>query len=332
MFGIFRYVLAMMVTSGHLHTQLFGRPNWLGWYAVFAFFTLSGYLMTRVLHETYGYGPLPFARFVANRALRIYPPYWAAMLATIALLVSYPDVAGPMSGLIYLPVDTSGYVQNAVIVGIDNRYTPALVPPAWSLHVELVFYLLMALGLSRFKPLTLLWLIASAAWTLWTVWAGVEFGSRFSTLLGASLAFSVGAATWYYQDHRRAWMRLAPVLFLPHALAAPFLWPGDVHLAGFYASFALVPLCVMALSDWHATGLLARVDRWCGELSYPVFLLHTQAGLFMTRVWPFPIDSWLTAFLIALPLLHVSAVLLHLATVYPLEAWRRRIRQRAAPA
>jgi len=54
MFGTLRYLLAMMVVASHFlpyeaDAEPFGR------YAVVIFFVLSGYLMTRVLHETYGF-------------------------------------------------------------------------------------------------------------------------------------------------------------------------------------------------------------------------------------------------------------------------------------
>ena len=47
-----RYVLAMIVAQTHLWPQ---GPDGPGQISVFAFYTLSGYLMTRVLNERYGF-------------------------------------------------------------------------------------------------------------------------------------------------------------------------------------------------------------------------------------------------------------------------------------
>lgn len=47
-----------------------------GYYAVFGFFALSGYLMTHVLKEHYLKQPGGIRRYLANRVLRIYPLYW----------------------------------------------------------------------------------------------------------------------------------------------------------------------------------------------------------------------------------------------------------------
>ena len=90
MFGIFRYVLALLVTFGHLKYFLQGGWNWTGLYAVFGFFVLSGYLMTRVLHRTYGYGLRGLLAY-RDRALRIYPAYWATFALSLLWLLLAPE-------------------------------------------------------------------------------------------------------------------------------------------------------------------------------------------------------------------------------------------------
>ena len=62
MFGIFRTLLALAVVVDHL-----GGVHGMGTYAVFGFYVLSGYLMTMVLHRTYGYSISGFSRYALNR-------------------------------------------------------------------------------------------------------------------------------------------------------------------------------------------------------------------------------------------------------------------------
>jgi peptidoglycan/LPS O-acetylase OafA/YrhL len=50
MFGFFRTLLALAVVVEHL-----GPAHYVGPYAVFGFYVLSGYLMTLIMHETYGH-------------------------------------------------------------------------------------------------------------------------------------------------------------------------------------------------------------------------------------------------------------------------------------
>lgn len=47
MFGSFRTLLALGVVISHL-----GSAPYMGTYAVFGFYALSGYLMTLIMHET----------------------------------------------------------------------------------------------------------------------------------------------------------------------------------------------------------------------------------------------------------------------------------------
>ena len=50
MFGTYRTALAMMVVMLH-----YAKLAYIGNYAVFGFFALSGYLMTFIMHKNYGY-------------------------------------------------------------------------------------------------------------------------------------------------------------------------------------------------------------------------------------------------------------------------------------
>ena len=52
MIEITRFVLAAIVAQTHLASV---HDQWLGQQAVFAFYALSGYLMTRVLNTRYGF-------------------------------------------------------------------------------------------------------------------------------------------------------------------------------------------------------------------------------------------------------------------------------------
>ena len=66
MFGIYRYGLALCVAISHLWAGTIGGP---AAYAVWGFYCLSGYLMTLILNEKYGFSPRGVGRFAANRAL-----------------------------------------------------------------------------------------------------------------------------------------------------------------------------------------------------------------------------------------------------------------------
>jgi peptidoglycan/LPS O-acetylase OafA/YrhL len=109
------------------------------------FFTLSGFLLYRPLVSSIlNLRPLPDTRsYLRNRALRILPAYWAVLIATAILLpavqvrVSTSDVE--LGRLLAHPeelVPNLLLMQNYFRGSIDTG-----IGPAWSLAVEVVFYL-----------------------------------------------------------------------------------------------------------------------------------------------------------------------------------------------
>ena len=72
MFGLLRTTFALMVMIYHLFFVGFLS---LGTYPVFGFYIISGYLMTVIMHNNYGYTWVGRYSFAVNRFLRLYPQY-----------------------------------------------------------------------------------------------------------------------------------------------------------------------------------------------------------------------------------------------------------------
>lgn len=112
------------------------------------FFALSGFLLYRPFAAAIARdGHLPsIRRYLRNRGLRILPAYWAILLITSLVLqtAAVRNAAGELyHGALTDPVDLlktmlliQDYDPNTVVIGLG---------PAWSLAVELVFYLLLPL-------------------------------------------------------------------------------------------------------------------------------------------------------------------------------------------
>jgi peptidoglycan/LPS O-acetylase OafA/YrhL len=122
------------------------------------FFTLSGFLLFRPFAAAIARSrPLPsFRAYLRNRALRILPAYWVILAVTSLVLgvAAIRDKSGALStGRLSDPFKL---IETALFV---NGYRPRTLEigilPAWSLAVEVVFYLtlpllvLCAYGLAR---------------------------------------------------------------------------------------------------------------------------------------------------------------------------------------
>lgn len=150
-------------------------------FGVVLFFTLSGFLLYRPYAASILRGkPMPSARrYLRNRALRIAPAYLVILLLVSLVLrsaLTYDRPGHLHSGSLTEPglllknvLLVQNYMPNSILTGIG---------PAWSLAVEVVFYLaLPGLGL-------LGWLLARSAST--------RRGRRIAALTPAALLLVVG--------------------------------------------------------------------------------------------------------------------------------------------
>lgn len=331
MFGAFRWVLAHLVMLTHLW-----GPTWLwtGPYAVFGFWALSGYLMALVLDRTYGTSGQGVRRYLANRALRIYPPYLVTLALAVPLLAAFPDLARSVSTM-RLPQDAFAWLQNLVIftTHFDRAHAAGPVPPIWSVDIELWFYLAMPL-LVRRRGLLVLWFAASAAWSAWLLASGAPFPARYSNLAAASLPYSAGALCHVLRARGgvdvvpAVWHRALSVTLFAANAAHP-LWP---FTWGFYLSLAATLYVIWAwgpVRRSQAPRHWARLDRLLGDLSYPVFLCHWPVALGVLALgWA---DGKGAALYVAsLPLVNACAWLIHRSVEAQVEHVRDRVRGRAS--
>ena len=105
MLEVVRFLLSVIVVEADIWPL--GFP-WAAWQSVFAFYTLSGFLMTRVLHERYGFSLTGILAFAANRILRLWPAY-LIILAITLLAIVLTDVSS-IYFLIRLPSRMPGRV------------------------------------------------------------------------------------------------------------------------------------------------------------------------------------------------------------------------------
>ena len=203
MFGVYRLLLALMVVVGHLY-----QPTAMGTYAVFGFYALSGFLMTAVLHERYGYTAAGRGRYALNRALRIYPAYWLAAALSVLLIAWLGDEFVRRYHLaIFLPTTATEWAANGLLVfhpDVIPNTGPRLVPPTWRFTVELVYYALIGLGLSRTARRAAGWWAVSVAYTAYVYATNSDWGVRYYTIPAGSLPFATGACLYFLS--RAAWV------------------------------------------------------------------------------------------------------------------------------
>lgn len=340
MFGTFRTVLALFVVAQHL-----GSVPSLGAFAVFGFYILSGYLMTLVMQRTYGYSVIGFGRYIANRALRIYPLYLASVALTIILLWLFQEPAlQAFKRAMVWPTGAAEWFANVFIFfpyGTDLFFGARLTPPAWALTVELFYYLLIGVGATRHRWLSWFGLLSGAFYHMASVALGWDWNMRYFTIQAAIMPFFAGALLYHYRQSLQLVMP-GPVVTHAGALAVIGMglvlvnWVtggllGGLHDWAFYTNFCLFILIVALLSIAKSLPLISKqADQRLGDFSYPVYLIHYQVGFVVLMAGLEVGVEWerdsLVFCLVATPFVMGVAWCLMKAIELPLERVRTRVR------
>jgi peptidoglycan/LPS O-acetylase OafA/YrhL len=270
----------------------------IGGYAVFAFFILSGFLMTLIMHESYGYNISGFKKYALNRFLRLYPMYWAVAIVSIAIIfIVSEDYSILYKSSIRYPETLYELSSNALMIFpnlIPWTFEPRLSPPTWALTIELFFYLCIGLGLSKTKKITCIWLLVSVGYFVISYLFMLDGAHRYGTILAASLPFSLGSAAYHfrYEIYRliQKFSVLSPVivliLFIINGFVMSFISFIEVTNykyfveIGKYLNMMLATVCVVSFY-FNSSSILInkKLDKFLGDFSYPIYLLHWQCGV-----------------------------------------------------
>jgi len=339
MIDVYRFVLALCVVQGHL---LAGGPSWLAWQAVFSFYVLSGFLMTLVLTEVYGFGLGNFVRFSVNRILRLFPGYYLVVALTV-LCIGFVSPLNQLNGALVLPETSREIWSNLFIfgqVGIDqDDLSPhRLVPTAWSLSIELFCYVLLALYFSvsvrRLVGMFAIGVIVTMAHLAWALTFGAPnygFFDHYVVLQAGLIPFSVGGLAYFYRgltifDVDR-W-RLVSVFSLGilNAVAGYF---SDFHkeVLGLYCSVVLSFLLVPMLFRRDQGRERKRWESILGGMSYPIFISHWLLGtlvyLYFTALTPYGAAHFALAMAASL----LFALVVHFGVDRPVETLRVKLKR-----
>ncbi len=300
--GTLRTLFAISVVCAHSYGFVFvGGRN-----AVQLFYMISGFLISYVLVERKAYANA--RSFYINRYLRLYPIYIVVALLTLLAYTSassagkdvnffktYHD-APLAANLLLVFSNATLFLQDWIMFsGVQNDelvfttsflksdvvlYHGLLVSQAWTLGVELAFYLIAPFVLTR-KKILLLLLASSIATRVYLIKIGLGtsdpwiyrfFPTELALFLLGSLAHQVLLP--YYRKVLSAKRMETYAKVSTYALIFITLayWLTPIHeliktMVLFSAFFILMPL-VFVFQSRHAW------DKRIGDLSYPIYICH----------------------------------------------------------
>lgn len=342
--GLLRVFLALAVVAAHQPPPT-GLLRFVGGQmAVEIFFIISGFYMQMVMSS----GRYASARdFYISRALRIFPAYW--LIAGIVLLTT-PGWLTQVTQLGAGPA-TLMLVSNAALVLQDMTlflsgnggnlsftadtfadaaplYPYLLIPVAWTLALELYFYLLAPLLAKRSDRFLIAIIAITTIARIGIYLAGLNidpwtyrfFPFEIALFLCGMLAQRFHARTDWQAFPAKKLSRIGWICLAVFCLSGPFR-PSRTTI------FLVAMAWTFAIPYIFELTRRSRIDRVIGELSYPVYLVHVPL---LYLVMPH-----LKQALPALGLIPDYFVLaaLSLATAFaiwwlidrPIDAWRHRM-------
>jgi peptidoglycan/LPS O-acetylase OafA/YrhL len=304
--GALRLLLAFSVVLNHTHglfrVQLAG-----GVLAVELFFMISGFVMAMVLTEKYD--PAKDRKlFYSNRLLRIFVPYAVVLVfaAVIALITFFNGRTGPfaliaqnapspvvLAGLVVTQITIVGqelflFLQHGtggglVLSGAKPDMSVVgmlLAPPAWSISLELLFYSVAPFIIRLRTRYVILLALMSVALRIGFWLAGMRddpWSYRFLPL--EMVFFLAGIVAYRIFKAKLVAPRFAPWLGAGLVACVFAFQPARlvVEHFGFRQELVMWPIClyaVIALPALFAWTSRNRIDRFLGNFSYAVYLVH----------------------------------------------------------
>jgi peptidoglycan/LPS O-acetylase OafA/YrhL len=312
--GLLRFLLALAVILEHTSAgSLWGLKLTGGTVAVQTFFIISGFYMALILNEKY-IGAGSYRLFITNRLLRLLPAYWMVLIVTIiftALAWMFLGKTGKLqlfasywggldiSTKVFLVFANIGLVGQdwAMFLGLDtsgllypvadfHQSVPPLhsflfVPQAWSLGVELTFYLMAPFVVTRsaaaifcfaFLAVCLRYDLYAHFGLFNDPWNYRFFPTELALFLMGALSYKL------YVRIRNLKLGIMPLAasclllfvtasfqFLPDYLSASHF---NLKIWLFYVFAATaIPLAFICTKN-------ISPDRYIGEMSYPAYISH----------------------------------------------------------
>lgn len=312
--GTLRTLLAIAVVLVHSYGfVMVGGRN-----AVQLFYMISGFLISYVLVERKVYKDT--ISFYINRYLRLYPIYFVVAALSLFTYV-FDSIIGkdmafffkvyrdaPITANLLLVFSNAtiflqdwvmfaGVERNALVFTSDFSkgevilFPALIVPQAWTLGVELAFYLVAPFILAR-RSVLLVLLALSIALRVYLVYIGLGQRDPWSyRFFPTELAFFLlGALSHqillpYYRKvlqqrgQIEIYANIATYALIAIVLVYALILVAEaIKTAALFAVFlVLMPLTFMFQSK-------NRWDRWIGDLSYPIYICHMVVILIVAMV------------------------------------------------
>ena len=321
--GFIRLFLAICVVTSHCG-EIFSLPMMTGNVAVQLFYIVSGFYMSIILNEKYNLRSNSYWLFISNRMLRLYPIYLLVLFFTLGLcwlgsIKSDGFSYGKLDIYFQYKLSLSSYLvlffSNLLIIGQDiimflglnidtgdlfftsnfKSHSPELhtflfVPQAWTLSVEILFYVICPFILNKGVKKVLVFIFLSLIIRYFVAY-GLDFvndpwGYRFFP--SELMFFLLGYISYYLLRNTKMVIHSVGINY---AVLITFIITILYYSSFTDFSFDYIPfglkqiivtvLFVLILPTLFSMSEKNKIDRFIGELSYPIYISHMFVFMFL---------------------------------------------------
>lgn len=301
------------------HSETFFGLKFIGGMAaVQIFFIISGFYMTMILNKKY-VGKGSYKLFISNRLLRLFPSYLIVLILTIIASISSYIIFGKwlkldlwITNISIIDIKTYSILilTNLFLIGQDiimftgidklngsiyfiNNFRESniqtwnflLLPQAWSIGLELTFYMVAPFVVRKSIQYIILFIFTSillrAFIYFYVGWAHDPWTYRFFPTELALFLFGALSYKLYeklsVQKIKSEYM-IVPVVYFIILICYQFI-PITPHIKNWFVYGVSIPV----LSILFLLTKNIKIDNFIGELSYPIYLVHVLAITFSSK-------------------------------------------------
>jgi peptidoglycan/LPS O-acetylase OafA/YrhL len=324
--GLLRFLLALSVLASH-SGKIFGLQFTDSMVAVQTFFIISGFYISFILNEKY-IGLNSFRVFIVNRFLRLFPIYWFILILTVSAcflfqikyhyqwqvscyyeyIHSNNFSVATFLGLIFTNLFIFGqdilnfFGMNATdgSVFFTTNYlsqNPQLnsflfVPQAWSISLELMFYIIAPLILTKKLPVIISIIITSILLRYIFLTNGFNPNPWNYMFFPSELAFFLSGYISYFiykkikeKNISSIFLKSIFVVMIGFTIFFEFIMDSNFKISLYYLIIVFAIPFLFKLTRNNA------IDRYVGELSYPIYISHIFVLMFVGTNHFFTIES-----------------------------------------
>jgi peptidoglycan/LPS O-acetylase OafA/YrhL len=254
--------------------------------AVDFFFLLSGFVIAHAYDARLGSGGMTARSFMLVRLARLYPMLFIGCAAGgIVFLIGQRQRSDSLGASVDILIVIGSFLllPSGFATGIAKSQAYPTNNPIWSLFWELAVNALYCSGFGRLSNRALAAVVAaSAAVVIATLvclrpgsYQDIGFASPTLFLLGAvRVSYPFWAGVLMFRLTRRRALPRLPIGVAGLLLALALLLPLDRTIYTLLLVVVGFPALVALSADTRLSGPMMRACAACGELSYPLYLIH----------------------------------------------------------